>query len=298
MTFMKKITLAIGLLIAHSASANLPVNNTAKLDINAAKPPMITEGGYQLVWADEFEKSGKPDPKNWDYEKGFLRNRETQWYQPDNAFVEDGKLVIEGRKETKPNPNYIPGPWEKWRTSRKDITYTSSSIRTKDLHAWQYGRFEVRAKISAKEGLWPAIWFLGVEGGWPSNGEVDLMEYYDGSILANACWEAKKKGRARWDSAKIPLTAFNDDKWDERFHVWRMDWDENFIKLYVDDQLLNTINLKKTINKGGRGPKNPFHQPHYLLLNLAIGGSNGGDPEKTAFPSRYEVDYVRVYQQK
>ncbi len=74
-----------------------------------------------------------------------------------------------------------------------------------------------------------------------------------------------------------------------------MDWDEKFIRLYVDDLLLNEVDLTKTINQDG-SQKNPFHQPHYMLLNLAIGGDNGGDPTQTTFPTRFEVDYVRVYQ--
>lgn len=88
---------------------------------------------------------------------------------------------------------------------------------------------------------------------------------------------------------------FNDPDWSGKFHVWRMDWDEKAIRLYVDDTLLNTTDLKDTFNKNPEG-KNPFHQPHYILLNLAIGGANGGDPSKTDFPARFEVDYVRIYQ--
>ncbi len=74
-----------------------------------------------------------------------------------------------------------------------------------------------------------------------------------------------------------------------------MDWDENMIRLYVDGRLLNDVDLKETINPGGQNV-NPFREPHYMLLNLAIGGTNGGDPAATKFPSRFEVDYVRVYQ--
>jgi len=254
--------------------------------------------GYDLVWADEFERDGKPDPKNWTYEKGFVRNQEHQWYQAENAFVEEGKLIIEGRREKRPNPNYKKGG-KNWKETREFIEYTSSSLKTKGLQSWQYGRFEVKAKIVAEKGLWPAIWFLGVEGEWPSNGEIDLMEFYQGKILANACWGTKKRWSAKWDSFKKPVASFKDPKWDESFHVWRMDWDEKSIKLYVDGLLLNTIELKKTLNASTeRGPKNPFQQPHYMLLNLAIGGNAGGDPSKTKFPSRYEIDYVRVYQKK
>ena len=84
--------------------------------------------------------------------------------------------------------------------------------------------------------------------------------------------------------------------WDQKFHLWRMEWDSQKIVLLVDGEELNTINLSQTINKNDRGPENPFHQPHYLLLNLAIGGRNGGDPQHTLFPSRYEIEYVCVYQ--
>jgi beta-glucanase (GH16 family) len=252
--------------------------------------------GYRLVWADEFNSDGKPNPKNWSYEEGFTRNKELQWYQPDNAICKNGKLIIEGRRVKQPNPNYKEGS-KSWKTNRAFINYTSSSLKTSGLHSWQYGRFEVKAKIITKAGLWPAIWFLGVKGEWPSNGEIDLMEFYRGKILANACWGTKKRWKAKWDSSGTPINKLGDPAtWDKQFHLWRMDWDKDFIKLYIDGKLLNTIELNKTINPTDDGPKNPFHQPHYMLLNLAIGGQCGGDPSKTPFPSRYEVDYVRVYQ--
>ncbi len=289
---MKKLS---SIVLLASCSLFQPAANAESITNNSVEKTTLSD--YQLVWSDEFDKPGKPDASKWGYEKGFARNHELQWYQEDNAFVEDGKLIIEAKRVKIKNPNFEKGS-KNWRTARKYVRYTSSSLRTKDLHSWQYGRFEVRAKISAKDGLWPAIWFLGVEGNWPSNGEIDLMEYYQGDILANACWEAKKQGRAKWDAVHVPVKSFNIDDWDSRFHIWRMDWDENSIKLYVDDQLLNTIELSKTINKGGRGPENPFKQPHYMLLNLAIGGDKGGNPKGTAFPSRYEIDYVRVYQQQ
>ncbi|MBN2684786.1 MAG: glycoside hydrolase family 16 protein [Pontiellaceae bacterium] len=251
---------------------------------------------YQLVWADEFEIDGAPNPENWTFEEGFVRNEELQWYQPENAFCTNGYLIIEGRREQKPNPLYREGS-RSWRRSRENIEYTSACLITRDLHSWQYGRFEIKARIKTQDGLWPAIWFLGVDGEWPSNGEIDLMEFYDNSILANVCWGTSQRYVGKWDTVKKPLASFNDPQFEERFHVWRMDWDETSIKLYLDDQLLNTTELDQTLNADTeRGPINPFHQPHYLLLNLAIGGTNGGDPSATAFPTQYEIDYVRVYQ--
>ena len=133
------------------------------------------------------------------------------------------------------------------------------------------------------------MWFLGVNGKWPLNGEIDMMEFYHSTLLANTCY-----GKNLWNSSKTPLTHFTvkDPQWTTKFHDWRMDWDADFIKLYVDDELLNTTDLSKTIDPDG---SNPFHQPAFLLLNLAI-GATGGDPSKTQFPVKFEVDYVRVYQ--
>ncbi|WP_346238706.1 glycoside hydrolase family 16 protein [Niabella insulamsoli] len=250
--------------------------------------------GYELIWADEFNKPGNVDTAVWQFEKGFVRNHELQWYQPQNAWCENGKLIIEAKKEALPNPLYKAGS-DDWRKSRAQIQYTSSSINTRKAASWQFGRFEIRAKIVAKPGLWPAIWTLGMSGEWPANGEIDIMEYYKGDILANVATGTGKRYQAKWFTTKKPVSSFNEPNWDQSFHVWRMDWDEHFIRLYVDDLLLNEVNVKDAANPDG---KNPFHQPHYLLLNLAIGGDNGGDPSGTAFPSRYEIDYVRVFQKK
>ncbi len=263
--------------------------------------PMVAVGAspgevYRLVWSDEFDEEGPPDPKNWSFERGFLRNNEAQWYQPENAECRDGLLVIEGRRESRPNPNHRAGSGD-WRRSRPTIEYTSACLHTRGKQAWQYGRFEVRAKIVAHEGLWPAIWFLGVEGDWPSNGEIDLMEHQRGNLLANACWGTGQRWVAQWDSSRRPIKELGAD-WDKEFHIWRMDWDEDQIELAVDDRVLNRIDLSKTVNPTDRGPKNPFRQPHYVLLNLAIGGDAGGDPVETEFPSSFEVDYVRVYQKQ
>jgi beta-glucanase (GH16 family) len=252
------------------------------------------DSGWKLVWADEFHKDGRPDPRNWTYETGFVRNEELQWYQPENAVCRKGTLVIEGRREQKPNPDFDPDSRE-WKRNRPYADYTSACLTTRGLHSWLYGRFEMRARIDTRPGLWPAFWTLGVEGDWPHNGEIDIMEYYRDTLLANVAWGAEKKWKAVWNTVRKPLAAFGDPDWPKRFHIWRMDWDEAFIRLYVDGALLNETDLRQTKNRDSEG-KNPFHQPHYLLLNLAIGGTSGGDPSATEFPARFEVDYVRVYQ--
>jgi beta-glucanase (GH16 family) len=257
----------------------------------------LAKNGWNLVWNDEFTKDGKPDSVNWKYEKGFVRNKELQWYQSDNARCKDGLLIIEGRREKLKNPNYNPSGRD-WKTSREYAEYTSASVITRGLHQWLYGRYEIRARIDTSLGMWPAIWTLGIEKPWPENGEIDLMEFYRvkhvPNILANVAWGTDKKWTAKWNSQKYPLStiAKEDRSWAEKFHIWRMDWDKDAIKLYLDNVLLNTTLLKETLNPDG---SNPFMQPHYLLLNLAI-GENGGDPSHTKFPVKYEIDYVRVYQ--
>lgn len=260
---------------------------------------------YRLVWSDEFDVDGRPS-KDWTFEHGFVRNQELQWYQPQNAFVKDGCLVIEGRQEHRPNPDYETGNGD-WRRNREYIEFTSSSLTTRLSRQFLYGRFEVRAKIPVGSGSWPAIWLLGNKWEWPLNGEIDMLEYYikDGrpSILANACWGASERWHAIWDSVVTPFTHYTekDPDWANKFHIWRMDWDKDFIRLYLDDELLNEIDLKQTFNGGYNGnTENPFSNnvpgfKHYILLNLAI-GANGGEPDISQFPLRYYIDYVRVYE--
>lgn len=254
--------------------------------------------GYALVWQDEFETDGKPNSDFWSYEEGLVRNNELQYYQAENANVKDGYLIIEGKRERIRNKAFEAGHSD-WRKNTEHAEYSAASIHTRGKKTFQYGIFEIRARIDTALGMWPAIWTLGISKPWPANGEIDIMEFYrvagEPTILANAAWASESK-RAEWDEAKIHLGLFlkKDPEWAEKFHVWRMDWSVDAIKLYLDGELLNEIDLSKTLNPDDF---NPFHQPHYLLLNLAI-GSNGGDPAATSFPRKYELDYVRVYQKQ
>lgn len=250
---------------------------------------------YQLIWSDEFNTEGTPDTLKWRFENGFVRNEEAQWYQKENAICRNGFLEITGRKEKMPNPDY-KAKSKNWRKKRAFIEYTSSSLVMKKEHAFKYGKIEVRAKIDAQTGLWPAIWTLGVEGQWPANGEVDIMEYYDDKILANFAIASKNSKGAIWDSYKKPLDSLGGKKWADDFHIWTLLWTENKMEIYVDSILLNDIDLTKTFNQSDG--LNPFRQPHYVLLNLAMGGDRGGSLDKTNLPSKYLVDYVRIYQLK
>jgi beta-glucanase (GH16 family) len=247
---------------------------------------------YKLVWSDEFNKKGRPDTTIWDYERGFVRNEELQWYQPENAYVKKGRLIIEARRETRANPNYTEDAKD-WRRNRRNIEYTSSCLITRGKEEWLYGRFVMRARIDISPGMWPAWWTLGVSKRWPANGEIDIMEYYREKLLANvAC--LGESGRPEWYSRTFSTDSLGTN-WSKKFHVWRMDWSKDFIELYVDGQLLNKVAVDSLYNKDGSG-FNPFRQAHYMLLNLAVGGQNGGDPSSTSFPRKFEIDYVRVYQ--
>lgn len=249
-------------------------------------------GEWKLVWHDEFESNGAPNPANWNFERGFVRNHELQWYQPENAFCTNGLLVIEARRERKPNPQFEAGS-DDWRKSREQIEYTSASLTSRRLHEFKYGKFEMRARIDPRPGSWPAFWTLGAARGvrWPACGEIDIMEFYTGTVLANFGWQTNN--HICWRSVKKPLADFGGAAWAKDFHVWTMEWDEKKIDLLLDGELMNRLDLADA-EKADRG--NPFRRPEYIILNQAVGGDCGGDPVETKSPIRYEIDWVRVWQ--
>jgi beta-glucanase (GH16 family) len=254
-----------------------------------AQPPAKE---WKMVWHDEFDKDGPPDPANWVYERGFVRNQELQFYQPENAVCKNGFLVIEARRERKPNPDYRAGG-KGWK-NREMIDYTSGCLITKGKHEFTYGKFEMRAKIDIRAGSWPAFWTLGSSRvGWPECGEIDIMEYYRGLLLANVCHGFK--GKQKWVDTKWPVEKLGGAAWAKEFHVWTMEWDDRSVDLFVDGKLMTHFNVA---DDDEPGKDNAFRKPHYILLNQAIGGTNGGDPGMTEFPVRLEVDWVRVYQRQ
>lgn len=274
---------------------------TLPCSVHAQQTPDKAE--WKLVFHDEFDKDGEPDWNLWQSEHGFVRNEEYQWYQPQNAAVRGGLLILEGRLDSIPNPNYQRGSRD-WRRNRPHAAYSSASVNTRNSFHFTYGRLEVRARIPAVMGSWPAIWTLGCDMPWPSCGEIDVMEFYhikgQPHILANAAWGNDRQYNAVWNSSTTPYRHFldRDPYWDQKFHTWVMDWDEDYLRIYLDGELLNSVDLSTTFNGSIGNHTNPMRQPHYILLNLAIGGINGGEPVPDAFPMRYEIDYVRVYQKK
>lgn len=203
---MKQFIIFVSLLF----SANCVAQN-AHYMADTKKPKKIK--GMKLVWQDEFTVDGKPDANFWKYEKGFQRNNELQWYQPDNVVCKNGLLVFNSQRVDIPNPTYIENS-QNWKTKREKITFTSSSIQTRGMKEWLFGTFIIRAKIDTTLGSWPAIWTLGSSGRWPNNGEIDIMEFYrvrnEPTILGNFCWGSATKSNGTWDDAKIALSHFTE----------------------------------------------------------------------------------------
>lgn len=265
--------------------------------------------GMTLIWHDEFNGIGEPNAEMWRFETGFVRNEEDQWYQSDNALMNNGALVITAKRERKANPNYQLDSKD-WKRNREYAQYTSSCMVATDSYAFKYGTVIVRAKIPTMQGAWPAIWSVGNRWEWPLNGEIDIMEFYKGKIHANVCWGGDSRWNGTWDSANKDLNYFvqKDSSWREKYHEWRMDWTPEFIRLYLDGELLNETDLSLTFNKGDNGAgegayQNPYSNSHadfgqLMMLNLAIGGINGRPIDDLAFPMKYEIDYIRVYQKK
>lgn len=236
----------------------------------------------KLVWSDEFNYKGLPDSTKWSYDTGNdgWGNNELEYYTKnrlENARVEDGKLIIEARKENYDGSNY-----------------TSARLVTKNKGDWKYGRIEVKAKIPKGKGMWPAIWMLSTDweyGGWPESGEIDIMEkvgYIPDTVYGSIHTKSfnhiihtqKTKGVYRKD--------LSDD-----FHLYAIEWTENKISFFVDDQ-----KYQEFTNDHQGSDHWPFDKRFHLILNIAVGGNWGGKygVDDSIFPQKMEVDYVRVYQ--
>lgn len=233
----------------------------------------------RLYWGDEFNYPGTPDSTKWSYDLGGegWGNNELQRYtnDPRNVRVENGNLIIEAHKDSS--------------------SYTSARLISKDKGDWLYGRMEVRAKLPKGNGTWPAIWMLPTDwkyGDWPASGEIDIMEHvgFDpGVIHGTIHTEAYNHIKQTQKEGLITVATAQ-----EEFHTYAVDWRENKMDFYMDDQLYYSVT---------RDPKEdfkgwPFDQKFHLLMNLAVGGGWGGQKgiDESIWPQQLVVDYVRVYE--
>lgn len=242
----------------------------------ALLPVSSASAAYNLVWSDEFNGTSI-DTNNWSFETGTgsggWGNNELEYYtsRSENARIENGNLVIEARKE-----------------SYGGMNYTSARMKTQDKKSFQYGRIEARMKLPAGQGLWPAFWTLGSDigtVGWPKSGEIDIMEHVNNDDHTNGYihWDANGQADYGGPSMAIDVT---------QYHVYSIEWTPSAIKWFVDGNQFWEANIANNINS-----TEEFHKPHFILLNLAVGGNWPGAPNaSTVFPAKMYVDYVRVYQ--
>ncbi len=249
--------------------------------ITPVEPPVDKNWSFETtpMWEDEFNTNGVPDGSKWNYDVGGAGwgNNELQYYTNNgNARVENGKLVIEAKKE-----------------NNSGMEYTSARMITKGKGDFLYGRIEVRAKITKGRGTWPAIWMLSSDqeyGSWPASGEIDIMEHvgYDpNKIHSSVHTTAYNHIRNTQKTANKVIPDATDS-----FHVYRIDWTPYAIRSFIDGQ-----QYFEFINEGNGYTVWPFDKKQHLLLNIAVGGNWGGvqGVDNTIFPATMEVDYVRVY---
>jgi beta-glucanase (GH16 family) len=246
-----------------------------------------------LVWADEFDEDGTPNPEHWNFEIGDgtaqglpagWGNNELQYYtdRPENVKVENGMLVITAREE-----------------SFQGYDYTSARLTTQNLFEKQYGRFEARIKLPTGKGLWPAFWLLGNDcdtNTWPACGEIDIMEYLgDEPTTAFSTIHGPNYSA---DASISKEYALGNSRFDDSFHVFGMEWSPNQINFYVDDVLYQSLTPEDVDEEtNGTGEWVFDGRPFYIILNVAVGGNLPGSPNAdTEFPQRMIVDYVRVYE--
>lgn len=257
---------------------------TRQLLLLLASAVMVNCANERLVWSEEFDGESL-NLENWNIEEGYIANDELQDYKKEgNHEVSDGTLKITAKKI---NDDKVFG------------SYTSARINTYGKQSFLYGRIEARMKLPKGVGTWPAFWMLGdaiFEGvRWPRCGEIDIMEYvgFDPGAIHGTLHSDDHnhmKGTQRGGSTQIE----GEDDW----HVYGIIWDEEGISCYVDDP--ENIYYRCDAPEAKTIGNWPFDKPHFIILNLAIGGMWGGEKgvDNSIFDTTMEVDYVRVYEQK
>ena len=243
--------------------------------------------GWKLSWSEEFNGTGAPDRAIWTPEVGFIRNHEPQYYtdmREENCTQRDGALVITARKETFPNADY--GKQKSgWKYSIKEAKYTSADIVSK--RSFLYGRIEIRAQLPNSQGAWPALWTLGDclrkpkndpdYWNWPCCGEIDIVEIWGNNpYRVAACLHTSDKGWKEKANEHHKVTGGGDRSFKgpgenpgEGFHTYTLDWYEDKLVMFYDGKRYGGANLSRSDWPDG---SNPFRKPHFLLINLALGG--------------------------
>ena len=278
-----ELRIAAGAVVDAAGNANaLAAVASQAFDSVTATPGVPT--GYALVWSDEFEVDGLPDPSRWAYDTfrnpvGWFNN-ELQYYaseRAENAVVSGGRLRITARRESL---STLPD----WGGQR----YSSARLITKNIASWTHGFIEVRAKLPCGRGTWPAIWMLGLEDqNWPLSGEIDIMEQVGSNptrILGTLHTQNNHAGNANGGETQVPTAC-------TAFHDYQLTWTPGEIRIGVDGN-----EYFRAVDPGVGVAGWPFEAPHYLLLNIAIGGVLGGAVDDSIFPVTMEVEHVRVYQ--
>ena len=270
-------------LVDHEGIVSFDIYRYGKYFLASSEAPRYDEEKVKLVYEEEFNESGRPNKERWKYDIGGSGwgNEEKQCYTDElsNAKVEDGKLIITARKE-----EYAFNE------------YTSARLLSKD--SWLYGRFEVKAKLPKGVGTWPAIWMMpkeSVYGSWPNSGEIDIMEHVGFEHgLVHATTHSQKY---YWKVNTQKSGQIKVDNVDSEYHVYSMEWTPHKIDFFVDGEKYFTTEYDLVNDREDGWKAWPFDKPYYLILNIAVGGSWGGQKgiDDSIFPQAMEVDYVRVY---
>ncbi|RYZ23124.1 MAG: glycosyl hydrolase family protein [Chitinophagaceae bacterium] len=284
-TFQVILSNASGGAISRATATGQILNDDTRVAFtNAGYDAPTSYPGYTLAWSDEFN-GNTLNTTDWKFQGGDgcpslcgWGNNELEYYtdRPENLFFQDGKLIIEARKE-----------------SFAGKAYTSSKILTEGKKTFKFGRIDIRARLPKGKGIWPALWLLPQDntfGGWPRSGEIDLMELvgHEPNKVYGTLHYGPGPGSTQTSRGyTLPSGNFSDE-----FHVFSVEWKQDQIKWYVDN------NLFSTVNKTDIGSLNwPFNERFFLIFNLAVGGNWPGNPDvSTYLPQWMIVDYIRVYQ--
>lgn len=270
---------------------NLYIHNTDSLTNRQSTPP----AGYkwEVVWSDEFDYTGVPDPTKWNYHSGYIGNNEQQGYTNSikNSYVENGKLRITAIREQ----TVYRDP------SGRQTTYPFSSARlnTEKKFTVQYGRIEASIWLPGEIGVWPAFWTLGASGNWPNCGEIDIFEYSGGKPLGGVIPANYINGNFIYKLADGSTRSVANMAYlynitpTSGYHTYAIEWTENKIVWYYDNTPFAAVSTTSSNLQAFAGTV-PASQPHYLLLNLAMGGDGGGGIDPSVNISNMYVDYVRV----